>query len=230
MVPLAANSKSLQIHLPCADISSTSTDAFPFHPNSYIPSPGPMVQFNSPCPLFPQTHLSVFIRGCSVPIYTEASTLLCTSSPIGAAGQWMYTTPFVPGYWNILSNCADPTKYYVEQLIVPLCLFPSAINSGAPAATNGPASEITVYYQFSGYQSSGEPAPCLQDPNSSLCMPRDSLGYDAFTTLSEPYRQTNHLTHELLGLRNSVPFDFPGTGVQSDGPPVQLTNQEFLPS
>lgn len=214
VVSLLTNSKSLNIELPCADIPPTSTGAFPFHPHGYISSLNPMVQFDSPCPLLPRTHLSVFIRDCRTSIYTETTTLLCTSSPVGTAGRWMYTTSFVPGFWDILSNCADPTWYSIEQLIVPLLPFPSAVNPDTPTATDGPVAEVMVRYHFRGSRSSG--------------VSSDPPEHNVFPTLPVPYRQLSHPTPELRrppSHRNGLPFDFPGKEIPSDGPPAQPRHQ-----
>ncbi|KAK2463028.1 hypothetical protein APHAL10511_004683 [Amanita phalloides] len=52
-------------------------------------------------------------------VFSEVTTLeLAGPADIGEVnGAKLYRTKLVPGYWEIISNCADPTRYTIEQKV-----------------------------------------------------------------------------------------------------------------
>ncbi|KAF8071775.1 hypothetical protein FPV67DRAFT_896799 [Lyophyllum atratum] len=223
VVSLAApsNSNPLKIRLAWPGFSSASTAASCDH----LSGAGPMIQLSSPCPLFTHSQLCVFVDGCDVPIYTEVITFLCTSSSLEAVGQWTYLMPLVPGFWSNVGTCIDPTRYSVEQHIMPLGPFASATGPDTSDAKLGPAGGITVYYKFS-LPRTEPPALRFHNPCSSIQTHGDHhRDRVSEAMLLEPHRRSNRIpTLEPSVLPpHSPPFDFPGT--HEEHRPISLTHQ-----
>ncbi|KAI0915322.1 hypothetical protein AcV5_003826 [Taiwanofungus camphoratus] len=134
----------------------------------------PTITFVSRTPLSGYAAFRV-ARGART-VHTERTPLELLSSHCVPAPVWpsqmecqfLYRTPFVPGFWAHLCECGDPTPYTIVQDVV---------RTSSPAPPAGPAAEevlLSVVYQFNV-------------PSSPPLSPASSSGSTAIDADSAPF-------------------------------------------
>jgi len=90
-------------------------------------------------------------------VFTEVTTLVL-AGPLNDGdvdGPKLYRTTLVPGYWETISNCADPTQYTIEQKVYP----------GTGAASTPPLFSAVYKFRFAQNRKVACPSQPHQQPS-----------------------------------------------------------------